>query len=231
MLTNRPFPLQEMIADLKNDSARWQAESMRRAEQGYPRGSYIHRDHMSRSPNMVEAHYQNSDTHMGRQQYGPSSPYGPPVGQSIVDPHGPIQYVNSQPPHGSTQSPSYQPQTYTSGNSSFPPNQYVPQMSYPGHGQVPSSSDPPQGYPAYTLSNSPAYYETARNNAPRYTVPGYEPDQDFHPGFSPGTSGGGYPTTSVPDPRADMDPIARYTPESVHDRNNRQQPTRPERRR
>ncbi|GAB1195780.1 hypothetical protein APSETT444_005043 [Aspergillus pseudonomiae] len=31
----------EMIADLKADSARWEADVLRRADQGYPRGSYI----------------------------------------------------------------------------------------------------------------------------------------------------------------------------------------------
>ncbi|THC90254.1 hypothetical protein EYZ11_010281 [Aspergillus tanneri] len=59
----------EMIADLKADSARWEADVIRRADQGYPR-----------------ANYASSAIHEGRQTQGPSPPptYSAPPTQSFL---------------------------------------------------------------------------------------------------------------------------------------------------
>lgn len=199
---------------------------MRRADQGYPRGSYDHHYLMSQAPNMQKASYQASAIHEVRQQQGPSpSPsYGMPPGQPLMDPY-------AQNPYGGTQSPQYQnPSTYPSGTSPFAPGQnpypqQVQQYAYSGQTQPPVSAEM---HPTYTYTTNPtAYgYDPGRTTAPRYTGPGYDTEQDF----AMVSSGMGYPATSAPDHRTPMD--SRYTPESAYsDRNNRPQPARGERRR
>ncbi|RAK98880.1 putative transcription factor RfeG [Aspergillus ibericus CBS 121593] len=211
----------EMIADLKADSARWEADVLRRADQGYPRGSYNQDYSYSQAPNMGSASYPVSAVHEGRQQGGPSPPPAysapPPAPQQfVVDPY-------AQPPYAATQSPPYPPA------SSYPPN-------HSPFGTAANPYPPPQI--PYTTSSQPAVtaemhptsytygtgyaYENGRNNAPRYPGPGYEPESDY----SPVTSGIPYPATTAPDPRIGMDP--RYTPEATYppaDRN-RPQPAR-----
>lgn len=209
---------------------------MRRADQGYPRGSYNHHHPMSQGPNVIQAPYQTSTTHEQRQVQGPSSPappFGAPPVQSYTDPYS--QHGAFQTPYGSTQSPQYPGSSYPASSypaSSYPPGNspFVPgQNPYPP-GQVPYSgqSQPPvtaaeAHHQAYTYTNNPPYgYDPGRNNAPRYTGSSYEAEQDY----SPVTSGIAYPPHTAPDPRISME--QRYTPESMtyQDRNNRPQPAR-----
>ncbi|GIK00215.1 hypothetical protein Aspvir_004235 [Aspergillus viridinutans] len=203
----------EMIADLKADSARWEADVMRRADQGYPRGSYIHDYNVRAAPNVVPAPYASSSIHEVRQQAGPSPPptYSQQPSQPYVDPY-------TQAPYGATQSPSYTaPSSYPSTHSPFAvgQNPYPPQVPYSAPGQPAVSADM---HPSYTYTSNTGYpYENGRSNAPRYTGPGYETESDY----SPVTSGMTYPATTAPDPRIGMD--TRYTPE--FDRN-RPQATR-----
>ncbi|KAK9551669.1 hypothetical protein V6Z77_007796 [Aspergillus fumigatus] len=167
----------EMIADLKADSARWEADVMRRADQGYPRAPYA-----------------ASSIHEVRQQGGPSPPQ--PPSQPYVDPY-------TQAPYGATQSPPYTaPSSYPSSHSPFAAGQnpYPPQVPYSAPGQPPVSADM---HPSYTYTSNTGYpYENGRSNAPRYTGPGYETESDY----SPVTSGMTYPATTAPDPRIGMDP-------------------------
>ncbi|KAF9891189.1 hypothetical protein FE257_004753 [Aspergillus nanangensis] len=210
----------EMIADLKADSARWEADVVRRADQGYPRGSYTHDYSMSHAPNMASATYASSSIHEGRQQQGPSPPpaysAAPPT-QSFVDPYGQPSYQQQ------TQSPPY-PATssYPSNHSPFGQSQnpYNPQMpSYSAPNQPPVTSDVHQ---SYTYTTAAAYpFENGRNNAPRYPGPGYDTESDY----SPVTTGMAYPATTAQDHRmAGMD--LRYTPESAYSDRSRPQPAR-----
>ncbi|KAB8233128.1 hypothetical protein BDV23DRAFT_101088 [Aspergillus alliaceus] len=207
----------EMIADLKADSARWEADVLRRADQGYPRGSYIQDYSVSQPPpNMVPATYASSSIHEGRQQQGPSPPptYSAPPPQPYVDPY-------TQPPYGQTQSPQYPvSSSYPANHSPFGSGQTYPppQVPYSAPSQPPVSADMHQ---TYTYTTTAGYgYENGRNN-PRYPGPGYETESDY----SPVTSGIAYPATTAPDPRiGGMDP--RYTPESAYSDRSRPQPTR-----
>ncbi|PKX97163.1 putative transcription factor RfeG [Aspergillus novofumigatus IBT 16806] len=189
----------EMIADLKADSARWEADVMRRADQGYPRGSYIHDYNVRQAPNVVPAPYASSSIHEVRQQGGPSPPptYSQPPSQPYPPYTAPSSYPSSHSPFAAGQNP------------------YPPQVPYSAPGQPAVSADM---HPSYTYTSNTGYpYENGRSNAPRYTGPGYETESDY----SPVTSGMTYPATTAPDPRIGMDP--RYTPE--FDRN-RPQATR-----
>ncbi|KAI9045343.1 putative transcription factor RfeG [Aspergillus affinis] len=206
----------EMIADLKADSSRWEADVIRRADQGYPRGSYIQDYSMSQAPNMVPANYATSSVHEGRQQQGGPSPppaYSAPPAQPYVDPY--------QAGFAQTQSPPYPtPSSYPSNHSPFAPGQnpYPQQIPYSAPSQPPVSSEM---HPTYTYTSTAGYaYENGRNNAPRYPGPGYETESDY----SPVTSGMVYPATTAPDPRIGMDP--RYTPESAYSGGSRPQPAR-----
>ena len=216
-----------MIADLKADSARWEAELMRRSDAGYPRGSYNHHHQYSQGPNMVPASYQASAIHEVRQEIGPSQtpPFSSAPGQSYSQSYMDPMYAQAS--YG-TQSPPYQPPpSYPQGHSPFVQGQNpYPQAQMPpysGQTQPPVTAEM---HPAYTYAANAGYtYDPGRNN-PRYQ-PGYDPEQDYT--HSPVTSGMAYPATSAPDPRIPMDP--RYTPESTYpDRNNRPQPTRGARR-
>ncbi|KAA8647096.1 putative transcription factor RfeG [Aspergillus tanneri] len=193
----------EMIADLKADSARWEADVIRRADQGYPR-----------------ANYASSAIHEGRQTQGPSPPptYSAPPTQSYVDPYAQAGYQQ-------THSPPYPPpSSYPSNHSPFGgpgQNPYPPQqIPYSAPSQPPVSTT--EMHPTYTYTTTTGYgYENGRNNAPRYPGPGYEPESEY----SPATSGMAYPATTAPDPRiGGIDP--RYTPESAYSDRNRPQPAR-----
>ncbi|RAL12703.1 putative transcription factor RfeG [Aspergillus homomorphus CBS 101889] len=208
----------EMIADLKADSARWEADVSRRMDQGNPRGSYIHDYSYSQAPNISPVTYPATTIHEGRQQGGPSPPPAytapPPAPQQFVDP-----YV--QPPYAATQSPPYPtPSSYPANHSPFGTGQAPyppPQIPYSAPTQ-PAVSD--AMHPSYTYGTGYGY-ENGRNNAPRYPGPAtYEAEQDY----PPVTSGIAYPPTTAADPRIGMDP--RYTPESTYPDRNRPQPTR-----
>ncbi|KAJ6107452.1 hypothetical protein N7523_008775 [Penicillium sp. IBT 18751x] len=206
----------EMIADIKADSARWEADVSRRADLGYPRGSYNQDVNPSHAPNNHSANYATSAIHDVRQQPGPSPPTfsAAPVQQPYMDQYSQSPYSGSQnapynnpPSYTSTHSP------YGAGQAPYPP----PQVSYSGSSQpVVTAADM---HPAsYTYSAAGGYgYEGGGRNAPRYPGPGYDDQSDY----SPVTSGMAYPTTTAPDPRIGMEP--RYTPEYER---SRPQPTR-----
>ena len=193
----------------------------RRADQGYPRGSYIQDANTAHAPNTLPAPYAASAIHEVRQQQGPSptqfsaapaQPYGDPYSQSPYSGAQNPPYPNPSSYSSSSHSP------YGSGQAPYPP----PQVSYSGPSQ--SVVTAAEMHPSsYTYSATGYGYEGGRNNAPRYPGPGYEPEPDY----SPVTSGMAYPTTTAPDPRIGMEP--RYTPE--YDRNRPQTSRDPHRRR
>ncbi|KKA18677.1 Transcription factor RfeG [Rasamsonia emersonii CBS 393.64] len=215
----------EMIADLKADSARWEAEVARRQEMGYSgaRGTYDQDARRSRSPNTPPANYASSSIHEIRQQGGPSPPTYNAAPAQYMDPYG-------QPPYGATQNPPYPPPSFPSsqpsygtGQNPYPPP--PPQNPYSGPSQPPVSA--PDVHPSsYTYTSSTVGYGyEGRNNAPRYPGPGYENDSEY----SPVTSSMAYPAaTTAPDPRIGMDP--RYAPEPAYQdpraQTNRPQQTR-----
>ncbi|KAL1982200.1 hypothetical protein VTN96DRAFT_1626 [Rasamsonia emersonii] len=198
----------EMIADLKADSARWEAEVARRQEMGY---------------SGARANYASSSIHEIRQQGGPSPPTYNAAPAQYMDPYG-------QPPYGATQNPPYPPPSFPSsqpsygtGQNPYPPP--PPQNPYSGPSQPPVSA--PDVHPSsYTYTSSTVGYGyEGRNNAPRYPGPGYENDSEY----SPVTSSMAYPAaTTAPDPRIGMDP--RYAPEPAYQdpraQTNRPQQTR-----
>ncbi|WEW55988.1 hypothetical protein PRK78_001423 [Emydomyces testavorans] len=199
----KPGVHQEMIADLKADSARWEAETSRRAERGYPRGN--HSDiakHATRS-NSVLANYNTSSIHESRQQ----ATYPPATGQSYMDP-----YSSAQNPYPHQQNaPGYpatfnQPSGYPSESAPYgsAQNPYAQGQSAP----VVTSADMQSSY-TYTPGNAYGYADG--RSAPRYTGQGYENDGPEYPQVA--TTGMGYPPTTAPDPRM-MDP--RYSPEGAY---------------
>ncbi|PTU25294.1 hypothetical protein P175DRAFT_0428077 [Aspergillus ochraceoroseus IBT 24754] len=204
----------EMIADLKADSARWEADVRSRADQGYPRGSYI-QDYSYSQPNRVPANYSSAHPEMPQGQ-GPSPPttYAAPP-QQYAEQYPPSGYpATSTPPY--TNAPSYPPNhsgAFGAGQNPYPP----PHVPYSAPGQPAVTADM---HPSYTYASSGYGYENGRNNAPRYPGPGYEAESDY----SPVTTGMAYPTTTAPDPRIAMEP--RYTPESTYPDRNRPQPAR-----
>lgn len=192
----------EMIADLKADSARWEADVSRRADLGYPR-----------------ANYATSAIHEVRQQQGPSpTTYSAAPAQAYMDPYSQSPYSGSQsapysnPSYTSTHSP------YGQGQAPYPP----PQVTYSGS-QPPVVTTADIHPSSYTYSaTGPTYggYEGAPRNAPRYAGPGYEADAEY----SPVTSGIAYPaSTSAADSRMSGSMEPRYTPEYER---SRPQPTR-----
>lgn len=204
---NLTTTIQEMITDLKADSARWEADVSRRADLGYPRGSYIQDMNVSHAPNPPPANYSTSSIHEVRQSQGPSpTPFTAAPAQSYMDPYSQSPYSGSQSaPY--TNPSSYTSSThspYASGTAPYPP----PQVTYSGASQpiVTAADMHPQSY-TYAPAGYGGY-DNGRSNAPRYPGPGYDADQDY----SPVTSGMAYPTTTAPDPRiGGMEP--RYTPE------------------
>ncbi|KAJ0416249.1 hypothetical protein BJY00DRAFT_235339 [Aspergillus carlsbadensis] len=203
----------EMITDLKADSARWEADVRSRADQGYPRGSYI-QDYSYSQPNRAASTFAPTMHPEMSQGPGPSPPtsYAPPPQQQYADhqyPQGGYP-ATSSPPY--TSAPSYPPNhSFGTGQNPYPP-QHVP---YSAPSQPPVTSEV---HPSYTYATSGYGFENGRSNAPRYPGPGYDAESDY----SPVTTGMAYPTTTAPDPRIGMEP--RYTPE-YSDRS-RPQPTR-----
>lgn len=209
-----------MIADLKADSARWEADVSRRADLGYPRGSYIQDVKISHAPNTVPANYAASSIHEDRQQQRPSPPTFPatPATQPYMDPYTQGPYTGSQnAPYNNNNNPSsYGPthSPYGSGQAPYPP----PQVSYSAPSQpVVTAADMHPG--SYTYSATGYGYEGGGRNAPRYPGPGgYDDQPDYS---SPVTSGMAYPASTAPEPRIGLEP--RYTPEYER---SRPQPTR-----
>ncbi|KAJ5689169.1 hypothetical protein N7462_003561 [Penicillium macrosclerotiorum] len=209
----------EMIADLKADSARWEADVSRRADLGYPRGSYIQDVNLSHTPNTVPANYATSAIHEVRQQQGPSPPTfsAAPAPQPYMDPYSQSQYSGSQnAPYNNPSSYSSTHSPYGSTQAPYPP----PQVTYSGSQPVVTTADMHPS--SYTYSASGYGYEgSGSRNAPRYPGPGYDAESDY----SPVTSGMAYPATTAPDPRIGGGGMeARYTPE--YERSRPQQTTR-----
>ncbi|KAJ5495369.1 hypothetical protein N7539_000485 [Penicillium diatomitis] len=208
----------EMIADLKADSARWEAEASRDAEAGHPRGSYIHYVKPSPAPNSVSANYATSAIHEVRQQQGPSpTTYNAAPAQPYLDPY-------SQSPYSAGQSAPYPAPAYTSSHSPYGQGQAPyppPQVTYSGsQPPIVTTADTHPSLYTYTASgHNYSGYEGNSRNAPRYPGPGYD-DSDY----SPASSGIGYPaSTSAVDVRMTSSMEPRYTPEYER---SRPQPTR-----
>lgn len=72
-----------MIADLKADSARWEAERSQTASRGQPSNGISSRDSdgMVRNSNTPIVEYRSSTTHQSRQYYGPTEAAAPAVSQ------------------------------------------------------------------------------------------------------------------------------------------------------
>ncbi|KAL6238049.1 hypothetical protein BDW75DRAFT_46597 [Aspergillus navahoensis] len=207
----------EMIADLKADSARWEADVRSRADQGYPRGSYI-QDYSYSQPSRATPTYSTS---MGSSMHpemshgqGPSPPttYAAPPQQYSEQYHQSGYPTTSSPSYSNAPSYPSNHSGFGTGQPSYPP-QHVP---YSAPSQPPVTSEV---HPSYTYASSGYGFENGRNNAPRYPGPGYDADPDY----SPVTTGMAYPATTASDPRIGMEP--RYTPESTYDRS-RPQPAR-----
>lgn len=201
--------------DLKKETARWEQEVARRADLGYPRGSYVQDVKISHAPNSVPVTYASSSMHEMRQSQGPSpptfsatpaQPYGDAYSQSPYSGTQNAPYNNNPASYSSSHSP------YGSGQAPYPP----PQVSYSGPSQpVVTAAEIHPG--SYTYSTAGYGYEGGGGrNAPRYPGPGY----DDQPDYSPATSGMAYPASTAPDPRIGE---ARFTPEYER---GRPQPTR-----
>ncbi|EER27824.1 RfeG, putative [Coccidioides posadasii C735 delta SOWgp] len=197
----------EMIADLKADSARWEAETSRRAERGHPRGNYYDDANLSQGPNGVPASYNSSAIHESRQQ----ATYAPATTQPYMDVYA--SAPSAYPPQAS--GPGYgqsfnQPSGYSSDPAPYPP---APTQYAQGQSSMPvvTTAEMQSSY-TYAPGNPGNPYPYADSRAaPRYTGQGYENDG---PDYAPvPTTGMGYPPTTAPDPRM-MDP--RYSPESVY---------------
>lgn len=208
----------EMIADLRSDSARWEEEIRRRAEEGH-----------SRAP------YDQSYIHESRQQEGPSPPqsYNTAPGQFMDTTYGQNFYGIQNPSYPASTMAAYTtPTSYPTTQSGYqtttmqysqPPSQYTQAPSshtYPLSGQpVVSSPDPHPSY-IHTTAQSGYSYDP-RTTAPRYAPPGYESSE---PDYSPGQSTQVYPvptTTSAP-----MSADPRYASETTYSTEHRQPTTR-----
>lgn len=180
-----------MIADLKADSARWDAERKSSGSRGQPSGGeYSSRDASDlRSSNIPLVEYRASTTHQSRQYYGPtdttSSGYAPPQPQVQSSPqafaYGGDQY--GQPARGSNyQSAAYPSDSFVEGgNFRSVGNQVQAQPQIPS--QPRTTVYPPSGYvqpgPTYADSRSTTYYtpSTAGNVTPQQQYSTQQPQQ------------------------------------------------------
>jgi hypothetical protein len=176
-----------MIADLRADSSRWEADISRREQQGFARGSYNQDLSNSRSPNKIPVPYDTSAIHESRQATGPS-------------PHG--TYVPNQTYNeGYTQSGTY---------ASMP--SMNPTAGYPGYGNQPGTIGGANPYAAnqttYTNQQQPPVSEPQRANAYTYaqqagytsyndgrTAPRYQGFEN-EPDYPPVTTTISYPPTT-----------------------------------
>ncbi|KAL1974670.1 hypothetical protein VTN31DRAFT_4874 [Thermomyces dupontii] len=204
----------EMIADLKADSAKWEAEVARRREAGDSRGTYDQDTHRSRSPNTTPPAPYPSSSIPDMRHHGHGGPSPPPYAGAPPPPSYSNQYPQQAYPGTAPVPP------YTTGpmNPSISPydssqNAYAPPHPGAWSGPAPpppvSAPDAPPG--SYTFSGgNPGYPYEGRGAAPRYPGP-YENDMDYNPV----TSSMSHPAaTTAPDARVSMDP--RYTPENAY---------------
>ncbi|KAK2797487.1 hypothetical protein FQN50_009170 [Emmonsiellopsis sp. PD_5] len=179
----KPGVVQEMIADLKADSARWEAERTQA-------------DRDPRASNLPASYYPSSATHSNRQQTGPTGGgYGP----------GPSAPYDNYPPNHNPyapgpNAPGANPQAYPMG---YPPattysNVPTTYASAPGDYQ---SSQAPVTTHEYTYGSPTAY---PYNGADPRAQPRAYNESEY-----PLSSGIGYPPTSAPDSRPMMD--TRYS--------------------
>lgn len=205
-----------MIADLKADSARWEADVRSRADQGYPRGSYI-QDYSYPQTSRATPNY---PTPMGSMHS--EMPQGQRPSPPTTYAAAPQQYAEQyhQGGYPSTSSPPYSnAPSYPSNHSGFAAGQPYPPQHIP-YSTPSQPSVTSELHPSYTYASSGYGFENGRNNAPRYPGPGYDAESDY----SPVTTGMAYPATTAPDPRIGMEP--RYTPDSGYPDRSRPQPAR-----
>lgn len=181
-----------MIADLKADSARWDAERKTSGARGQSIGGEYSRDASDfRSSNIPIVEYRASTTHQSRQYYGPtdtsSSGFAAPQTQ-VQSPQG-FAYARDQfatPAGNSYQTPSYPSgpdQPFIEGVHSQPLSQppvrreqaAIPSQSRTAYPQ----SGYPSGAPAYGDSRSGAYYNPTGNVTPQQQQPQQYPQQQY----------------------------------------------------
>lgn len=215
-----------MITDLKADSARWEQDVSRRAEQGYSRGSYNPGLSVSQSPNNVPGNYVSSSIHDGRQQVGPSPVYTnpPPQQYEPVYSQPPQQQYGSVPSNQGYPMPQYQQNPNYGQNASPYPQAQSPYNSS-NQNQPPITSA--EMHSSYTHHGGPGYppYSEGR---PRFTGQGDEYEHEYTAPVTAGmpyttSAGMPYPTTTAPDMRMGVDP--RYTSD-VYQEPTRAQPPR-----
>lgn len=172
-----------MIADLKTDSARWEADKQRRDLRP---GTYQNDTNAPPAPNRVPENYPSSAArHEPRE---PSYPAGAPYSDPAYGrPPTTFSSAPNQPAYGGGYS---QP-------SNYPP---APAYSAAPAGYVPAPAAPPVTTPemasSYTYSGNGYSYPDRSGAAPRY--PAYEQEPDYPPSVS---SGMPYPPTTAPDHR------------------------------
>ncbi|OJJ83052.1 putative transcription factor RfeG [Aspergillus glaucus CBS 516.65] len=188
----------EMIADLKADSSRWEADVMRRKDQGHPRGHYYHNDyHMQQEyplphqgPNVLPPTY----------GHGASVPPAPSYGTSVP----PASYGTSAPIHEARSStgPS-PPPTY----SAPPPQQYMESYATNPYGQAQtppySTHSTPTSYPAtHSNHSNHSTHSTTHSHSPFAPGQNQFPSQQQIPPFT---------TSAQPAVSAEIHPSYKYT--------------------
>ena len=178
-----------MIADLKTDSARWEADKQRRDLRP---GTYYNDVDVPSAPNRVPESY---GTHHEPRE--PSYPTNPPYADPAYG-RAPTTYSSAPAQSGY---PGYtQPSNYPS----------APAYSTPPGGYVPAPAAPPVTTPemsssyTYNSGNNGYPYPDRSGAAPR-GYPVYDQDPEYPPGVS---SGMAYPPTTAPDPR--ISPMEGY---------------------
>lgn len=193
-----------MIADLKQDSERWDAERRQTASRGQPSNGISSRDSngIVRNSNTPIVEYRSSTTHQSRQYYGPteassggSQGFGASPGytgaavsaqQGVYDNGYPSQPSYAQP------APGYAPQGYPtqdnyyvagadltvdqqrSGRAPVPQSGTIPRTG-PAQYANPSYQQPDaRGYPAYPSQSTPSPAAYAQG-------PSQQPSDPFYP--------------------------------------------------
>lgn len=199
-----------MIADLKADSARWEADVARtryeRNSHGHYAGSgYVPKHSLHHAPSIPPVTGYPVDVRPASHPSPPTFGAAPPQ-PAYAEPYAPSSYAAppAVPPY-----PSYSPY----GSAQTP---YVA-STYPHTVQPPPVAVAPD--PVYTYTPSPTYgfENNERYTAPRYTGSTYESEPEY-PVVTSSISYSGSPSA---DPRIGVDP--RYsTPEPTYpDRNSR----------
>lgn len=162
-----------MIADLKADSARWEAERRQTSSRGgQPSGGEYSRDASDiRNSNIPAVEYRSSTTHQSRQYYGPTgdSTSGYTTPQSQVQSQAPAfpQDRYNQPPIGG-----YAPQVYPPE-----PPYYGGADLRPGGGIQSQTPIPPQ--PRNVYPQAGGYVQSSSSYADSRSTP-------FYPQSAPG---------------------------------------------